>query len=66
MGDQMYPLNVASLSPSIDCSMVQWLNLSAGKVGERRFESRSGIKISKSRMFFPSSLVKILYCGEPP
>ena len=44
---------------------VQWLKLPVWKVGDRGFEPRSGIQVSK-KIFLPCSLVKIQYCGEPP
>ena len=60
----MSSLNVALLCPSIDCSMVLWLNLSTGKVGERGIESHSGIKFSKSRTFFPPHSRKFYIVGN--
>ena len=33
---------------------------------DRGFVHRSGIQISKKKVFLPRSLVKIQYCGESP
>ena len=46
--------------------LVQWLKLPAWKFGDRGFEPRSGIQVSKKKKKILRSLVKIQYCGEPP
>ena len=48
-------------------ALVQWLKLPAWKVGDRRFELRSGNKVSRKQNV--SSLLtheKNQYCGKPP
>ena len=47
---------------------MQRLKLPAWKVGDRGFEPRSGIQVSKKHNanFIPCSLVKMQYCGDPP
>ena len=47
-------------------ALLQWVKLTAWKVGDRGFEPRSGIKVSKKQNVFPCSLVNIQYRGEPP
>ena len=47
-------------------ALVQWLQLPAWKVGDRGFEPRSVMQVSKKQRFLPQSLVKIQYCGESP
>ena len=51
---------------SLSGSLVHWLKLSSWKIGDRGFVPRSGIQVSKKKMFFPCSLGHIEYCREPP
>ena len=46
--------------------MMQWLMVPAWKVRDRGFEPRYGIMVSKKQTFFPRSLEKIQFYGEPP
>ena len=56
--------DISPLKPHRSMCLVQWLKLSARKVGDRGLEPRSGIQASKKQNAFPRSLVKIQYCGE--
>ena len=47
-------------------ALVQWLKLSAWKIGDQGLEPRSGLQVSNKQKISPRSLVKIHYCGEPP
>ena len=45
---------------------MQWLKLSAWKVGDRVFEPGSGIQVSKKQNVSSSLTREIKYCGETP
>ena len=47
-------------------ALVRWLKLHAWNVGDRGSNPAPAFKFQRSRMFLPSSFVKIQYCGEPP
>ena len=48
-------------------ALVQWLRLSAWKVGDRGFEPHCGLQVSKKQnVSSPLIQLKIQFCGEPP